>query len=273
MSDPEIQPLAPPWLPRQQRRQLDRILNKLVDREACSICGSDWKHNSRTAYGLDRNDKIVVAGECCIDQVVVAFGHGFFSERKYDFLNPPSGASYGASRGTPQDASEAGSGASPAPSPARKPETWEEIDEAIALRQRAIAAADEQFEGIEKHGDVELTGKALSMLDYPWKTDDRVWFGKNPRRSHRVRMPFPGEFDELGAKAPAGHALVILVRQVKPGTRARHSFYLNADLLPVPDDEAIAHTLFEVATEREPLPRNGWALNALIAKYANRGSC
>jgi hypothetical protein len=67
----ETQSLAPPWLPRQQRRYLDRILNKLVRREACSICGSQWKHNSRTAYGLDRNGRIVAVGECCLNEVAV----------------------------------------------------------------------------------------------------------------------------------------------------------------------------------------------------------
>jgi hypothetical protein len=123
------------------------------------------------------------------------------------------------------------------------------------------------------NGGIEVTGKALLMLDYPWKTDDRVWFKENPKRSHRIRMPFTGEFDELGAKVPAGHALIILVRQVKPGTRTRHGFYLNADLIPVPDDETIAHALFDVATRREPMPRNTGALNALIAKYAARSSC
>jgi hypothetical protein len=86
----EIQSLAPPWLPRQQRRHLDRVLNKLVEREVCSICGSDWKQNSRTAYGLDAQNRVVVAGECCLDQVTVPFGYGFFSERRrYDFLDQP----------------------------------------------------------------------------------------------------------------------------------------------------------------------------------------
>jgi hypothetical protein len=273
MSNPVIQTLAPSWLPRHQRRLVDKALNKLVEREACSVCGANWPHNRRTAYGLDSSGGIVVTGECCLDRVVVAFGYGFFSERRYDFLNPPQCSS----RRTLEDG--------PGVSPARRPETNDQIAEAIALYQKAIAAADRQLEsierhggieqhgGVERHGDVEITGEALLLLDHPWKTDDRLWFEGNPKRSHRVRMPFTGEFDELGANAPAGHALIILVRQVKPGTRARHGFYLNADLIPVPNDEAIAHVLFDVATRREPMPRNGWALNALIAKYAACSSC
>jgi hypothetical protein len=259
MSDPsknETQPsLAPSWLPRRQRRPLNKILDKLADREACSVCGSDWKHNSRTAYGLDSSGGIVVAGECCLDRVAIPLGYGFFSERRYDFLNP---------RVTPRE---------PGVSPARRPETREQIAEAIALYQKAIAAADKQVEDFERHGDVEFTGEALLLLDHPWKTDDRAWFEHNPQRSHRVRIPFTGEFDDLGAKAPAGHALIILVRQARPGTRLRCGFYFNTALLPVPDDEALIHAIFEIAARREPVPGNMQALNALREKYVARSSC
>ena len=36
-----------------------------------------------------------------------------------------------------------------------------------------------------------------------------------------VRMPFPGEYDEEAADAPPGHVLIVLVRQVEPGSRIR----------------------------------------------------
>jgi hypothetical protein len=41
--------LAPSWLPRQQRRHVDRQLRRLLRRDVCSICGNTFKHNSRTA--------------------------------------------------------------------------------------------------------------------------------------------------------------------------------------------------------------------------------
>jgi hypothetical protein len=269
----EIQPLAPPWLPRQQRRHLDRILNKLVEREACSICGSDWKHNSRTAYGLDRNGKIVAAGECCLDQIAITSGRGFLSERRYDFLNQPHGHEPGTSAREPSAPS-----ASPACKPARVPETWEQIDKAIGLYQNAIAAADKQLEGIEhggveRHGDVKVTGEALLLLDYPWKTDDRVWCEENPQRSHRARMPFAGEDYLFVTKALPGCSPIVLVRQIKPGTRMRRGFDLNTVLLPVPDDEALIHAMFEIADRREPAPTTMQAFCALRDKYAARGSC
>jgi hypothetical protein len=61
--------------------------------------------------------------------------------------------------------------------------------------------------------------------------------------------------------------LIVLVRQVEPGARLKAGFYIYADALPVPDDEAVCHALFEVATRREAVPPNGEALLALIEKY------
>ena len=85
-------------------------------------------------------------------------------------------------------------------------------------------------------------------------------------------MPFPGEYDAEAAKTPAGHVLIVLVRQVEPGSRIRPRVYLSADLLPVPDDEAAAHALFEVAMRREAMPPDRQALCALTKKYSVHGS-
>jgi len=49
-------------------------------------------------------------------------------------------------------------------------------------------------------------------------------------------------------------------------------FFISNELLPVPDDEAVAHAFFDIATERVPIPRNGGeALRALIEKYQQVG--
>ena len=85
-------------------------------------------------------------------------------------------------------------------------------------------------------------------------------------------MPFPGEYDAEALDAPPGHVLIVLVRQVEPGSRIRPRFYLSNDLLPVPDDEAAAHALFEVAMQREAVPPDRQALCALIEKYSVHGS-
>jgi hypothetical protein len=80
--------LAPSWLPRQQRRRLDRALRKLMRRNVCSFCGSSFKHNSRTAGGFDAQGNVVLAGECCTNSVAEIFVRGLYSDRKYDFLLP-----------------------------------------------------------------------------------------------------------------------------------------------------------------------------------------
>jgi hypothetical protein len=102
-------------------------------------------------------------------------------------------------------------------------------------------------------------------MSAPWKENDRVWFESRPRRSHRMRMAFPDEFD--APTAPEAHVLVTIVRQVKPGERWRQSFWLHRNLWPAPDAESVAHALFEVACEREPVPKCREELRALVGKY------
>jgi hypothetical protein len=109
------------------------------------------------------------------------------------------------------------------------------------------------------------------LHSHPWTSDDRQWFERNPQRSHRARPPFPGECDEEVAKTPASHALIMLLRQVEPGRRLRVAVPLGADLVPLLDDEAGVHGLFELAMGNEPMPPDRQALHVLIAKYAVRG--
>ena len=56
----------------------------------------------------------------------------------------------------------------------------------------------------------------------PWKRDDAAWFTAHPRRSHRVRDGFPGEFE----RASGGPVDFVVVRQIQPGLRIRVSFTL-----------------------------------------------
>jgi hypothetical protein len=140
----------------------------------------------------------------------------------------------------------------------------------ITAYQEAIASADKISDDIVRRGGGTPSTSSIpkhNLLDHPWKTDDREWFEQNPSRSHRARPPFPGKADKQGLAAPTGHALILLVRQVEPGRRIKTGFYLNADLPPLPDDEATAHALFEVGAGREPTPRDWQALCTLIEKY------
>src|SRR5262245_45007676 len=82
----ELPNLAPASLPRQQRRCVNRELHQLLRRNGCSICGKALAHNSTTASGFDAEGTTVVAGECCFNRLVVIFGLGLVSHRRYDFL-------------------------------------------------------------------------------------------------------------------------------------------------------------------------------------------
>jgi hypothetical protein len=138
----------------------------------------------------------------------------------------------------------------------------------MGLHQGTTAGHDEVIADIARRGgDLPITPQ-LNLDDSPWKQDDADWFERNPKRSHRVRMPFPGEYDTEARDAPPGDALIVLVRQLKPGCRVRPGVYLNSDLLPVPDDEAVIHGLFEAAMRREPMPFDREGLARLSRKYA-----
>jgi hypothetical protein len=193
-SPARIRPLAPYWLPQQQRRFLDRVLNSLIERKACSICGNKWKSNSQTAYGLDTRGHVVVAGTCCIDKIATLMGYGFFG-RCSDF-------------------------------------------------------PDDQHELIR-----ELSARE-------WKIEDRVWFNEHPARSHRARIPFAGE--DLRAGTEPGYAPLVLVRQTKPGVWLRLGFDFSAHMVPMPDDDALIHAMFEIAARREPAP-SPMTMQAIIA--------
>ena len=103
-------------------------------------------------------------------------------------------------------------------------------------------------------------------------SDDRDWFKHNPKRSHRARLPFMGEIDEEAIKASDELALVMLIRQIEPGSRLRAVVDLSADFLPVPDDEATIHALFEVGMGRETMPADVPALVALVERYKAKAS-
>jgi len=235
--------LAPSWLPRQQRRRVDHELRKLFRRDVCSLCGGSFKHNSHTATGFDAQGNVAVACECCIDRLAKIFAIGFYSDRQYDFLSPRSPASDGPPELPP-----------------------ERIVEAFAARATAIAETDKLLADAEQRGGGIRAGTVVTR-DYPWKSDDKLWFEQHPKRSHRMRSPFPGEVDELAAQAPPGHVPIIAVRQVEKGFRLRPGLCLSINLLPVPDDEATAHALFEAAVGREAVPKDGNALRALVEKY------
>jgi hypothetical protein len=230
-------------LSRQQRRRLDRALRKLHHTDVCLFCGTPFPHNSQTVSGLDAQGNLVLAGECCAKRITNIFTRGIYSTRKYDFLQLPN--------------------AKPATSTEL---TDEQIVDAIATYQKAVAATDKRLDDVERRGGGGRARNVSTLVDTPWKADDRTWFEQNPKRSHRMRAPFPGELD--GAKIPTDRKVIVLLRQVEPGQRLKVAFAPDVVLLPgSPNDEAFTHALFEVAMGREAMPRDWRTLNALIEKY------
>jgi hypothetical protein len=188
---------------------------------------------------------IALVGECCVERLLEVHTAGLFSHRNYDFL--PAG----------QNSMTRGLGA-------------EEIMHAVDVCERAIAEADEEVkDDLWQRGGVNQPPHVrISVLDHPWKKDDREWFEQHPERSHRARLPFAGEIDhQRCGSVPDGHRLLLLLRQVEPGKRIKSGFFISDELLPVPDVEAVAHALFDIATRREPVPRGGEAMGVLIKKY------
>lgn len=76
-----------------------------------------------------------------------------------------------------------------------------------------------------------------------WQLDDAAWFERHRRRTHRIRPAFPGEVE---GEPPAGRIWLKVVRQLRPGIRLRCTVFCNPHA-PLPNDEAVAHGLFDVA--------------------------
>jgi hypothetical protein len=243
---------APAWLPRQQRRHIDRQLRKFFRRDACSVCSNTFKHNTRTAGGLNAHGEVVLAGECCIGKVAAIFVQGLYSDHQYELPWPHH-----------DEPNAKNSNAKP---------TNKQIAEAIGLYQNVVTEADKIVDDMMRcGGDMPVIPK-LNLVDSPWKDDDREWFEENPKRSHRMRLPFPGEADKEAAKTPAGTTLVIMVQQTRPGFRYRATVHVSTNLLPLPDDEAASHALFEAARGHESMPPDRQSLCTLAQKYSRHRS-
>jgi hypothetical protein len=140
---------------------------------------------------------------------------------------------------------------------------------AVGLEFTGEHVAAARIDDAARRGGIDVPFRP-EWAEHPWKTDDSNWFERNPQRSHRVRMLFPGEAREEGvAETEAERTLIVLVRQIEPGVRARGILSIPADM-PLPDDKAFAHAMFEIAIGREPMPRKPQVLCDLIEKYTAR---
>ena len=167
---------------------------------------------------------------------------GVYLARSYDFLRERGGKSSAA-----------------------KSYTVEQIDKAISTTQQAVRDADEQIGDAVRLGGVDKLQR-FNVLDQPWKADDAEWFARHPDRSHRIRLAHPGEAADVARHAaPEDCVLIMLLRQVAPGSRIKTGFFLVEALWPAPDDEAFAHAFFDLVVRGKPVGRD--ELLALAAVY------
>jgi hypothetical protein len=104
----------------------------------------------------------------------------------------------------------------------------------------------------------ETHGVGFFIVASPGEAD-RIWFEQNPRRAHRIRRALEGEF--LGAAA------WVVTRQLKPGVRHRRGFNLPEGVV-LPNDEAIAHTLFDTLTEAQAAGETQFPIRRLAERLA-----
>jgi len=120
-------------------------------------------------------------------------------------------------------------------------------DNSGLLASNQLVGNDQPIEGVIHRGQLALA----------WLEQLRAKAMERAAKAGRARAPLP-------TPASAGQALIVLVRQVEPGSRLRSGFYLNADLPPTADDEGVAQALFDVV--REAVPPDSEALCTLIEK-------
>jgi hypothetical protein len=239
-------------LNRATRRRLDRAVQGLMGGDGCSVCGAAFDHNSRIFGGCDGYGRAAVVGDCCSERLALVTHAGLYAARSYDFLHP---------RKREIDSRRNRSAGTA------------EITSAIAACRGWIDETDRQVDGMERRAGLGDRRPPINVLESAWKTADRLWFEEHPERSHRAHLVLPGEADMQAAKTPAGTVLLALVRQVEPGKRVRTGFFINAELWPAPEIEAVAHLLFDIATGQQAQPRDAAERAAMVEQYhaAGRG--
>jgi hypothetical protein len=106
--------------------------------------------------------------------------------------------------------------------------------------------------------------KIFGPPDAPWSADDREWFARNPDRAHRLRAALPGEW-------PGGESLTV-IRQGKPGQRARLPITASAALPQDDAPEAAAWAIFDLVIEHQQRGSTEIAMTEIIARCRQRGT-
>lgn len=119
-------------------------------------------------------------------------------------------------------------------------------------RNRSYPHSPNRAERRKTASDVRRITLQLNCQPTAWSTDDKLWFAQHPRRSHRVRAQFSGEwFTDDDAAALIADLDMVAVCQLEPGIRARSPFTLPPSryqerFLAAVETEGGAHAMFEL---------------------------
>jgi hypothetical protein len=110
--------------------------------------------------------------------------------------------------------------------------------------------------GSDRSGSFTFTAQGVEHAPTA-ETGDREWFAAHPDRTHPLRTAVGGE--------PAGSW--VTVRQFAPGYRQRLFFYPQPALVPLPDEEGLAHALFDQVQEAYSKGQDFIPIDATIRRY------
>ena len=123
----------------------------------------------------------------------------------------------------------------------------------LGALQATVKSMDEQQADLVKRAGYPGLETTFCYEKKPWKEDDAVGFKANPTRSHRARLALPGEApeDEVGGAPESGFALVVLLRQVRPGQRLKITCWKAHDRWSLDAlGEAEVHAWFDAVMQK-----------------------
>lgn len=213
---------------RSERRHFEKKFRTILRTAGnnCGICKSALTHNCKTYGGYTSTHSIVLTSDCCKHKIEVLV-EGVYITKDYDSVKKQE-ASKTSPRSRPTDAAEP-----------------------VNTMQSYFNTLDTVADEVGQKAGLTKPPNVISVENNPWKSDDAQWFKTHPDRSHRMRLAFADETVSLPphfGDMPAGHELVMLVRQVEVGKRVRIPFARNTSK-EIPDEEAVIHALFDIASK------------------------
>jgi hypothetical protein len=76
-------------------KKFEREIERLAEKDTCSMCDKPFPHNSTTFMGETVAGKAALVGNCCMSKLVKTRGVGLYVKRPYEgLLQGPIGETY-----------------------------------------------------------------------------------------------------------------------------------------------------------------------------------